>query len=252
METPVSATSVRANGPSVQRRAFALDGAEIRSVADGSGGEALTFTGYACVTNRSYEMNDMAGSYPETVRAGAFKDTLGKKPDVPFLLNHDGLTLARTKSGTLKLAEDSTGLHAEARLDPSNSVVRDIKSAMERGDVDEMSFAFRILDPDSGWNEDFTERSIGSVDINKGDVSVVNYGASPHTAGASIRSVDRFFESLTADERAELLARLTRNAAAPVAAVVPAAPVKELKALGVTVQDLQTYTARAYVLRNAL
>ena len=40
----------------------------------------------------------------------------------------DGLTLARTKSGTLKLAEDSTGLHAEARLDPSNSVVRDIKS----------------------------------------------------------------------------------------------------------------------------
>ena len=246
METTVTASSVRANGSSVQRRAFALDGAEIRSVADGTGGEALTFTGYACVTNRSYEMNDLAGPYPETVRAGAFKDTLGKSPDVPFLLNHDGLTLARTKSGTLKLAEDSTGLHAEARLDPSNSVVRDIKSAMERGDVDEMSFAFRILDPDSGWNEDYTERSIGSVDINKGDVSVVNYGANPHTAGASMRGVDRFFESLTAEERAELLARLTRGAA-PIDVV----PVEELKALGVTVQNLETYTARAFVLRNA-
>ena len=61
-----------------------------------------------------------------------------------------------------------------------------------------------------------------------------------------MRGVDRFFESLTAEERAELLARLTRGAA-PIDVV----PVEELKALGVTVQNLETYTARAFVLRNA-
>ena len=239
METPVD-LSVRANGPAVQRRAFALDGAEMRSAPDGTGGEALTFTGYACVTNRSYEMNDMAGAYPETVRSGAFADTLGKNPDVPFLLNHDGLTLARTKSGTLTLSEDSTGLMTEARLDPKNSIVQNIRSAMERGDVDEMSFAFRIMDPNSGWNDEYTERNITGVDINKGDVSVVNFGANPHTAGASMRSVDRIFESLTADERAELLGRLTR-------AAMPAEPVEQLVAVDPT--DLRTYLARAFALR---
>ena len=239
------AIAVRSSGPAVQRRAFALDGAQIRSTPDGTGGEALTFTGYACVTNRSYEMNDMAGPYPETVRAGAFKDTLGKNPDVPFLLNHDGLTLARTKSGTLTLAEDSTGLLTEARLDPKNSVVRDIQSAMERGDVDEMSFAFRIMDPNSGWNDEFTERNITGVDINKGDVSVVNFGANPHTAGASMRSLDRMFESLTVEERAELLGRLTR-AATPAPAELPAEIAEIRSAL-----DLRTYLARAFALRNA-
>ena len=127
-------------------------------------------------------------------------------------------------------------------------MVRDIKSAMERGDVDEMSFAFRILDPDSGWNEDYTERSIGSVDINKGDVSVVNYGANPHTAGASMRGVDRFFESLTAEERAELLARLTRSAAVD---VTPAEDVSQDALARRIAVDLETYVARAFVLRNA-
>ena len=149
-----------------QRRSFALDGAQLRSTPNGTGGETLTFTGYACVTNRSYEMTDLAGPYPELVRSGAFKDTLASGPDVPFLLNHDGLTLARTKSGTLTLSEDSTGLLTEARLDPKNSIVQNIRSAMERRDLDEMSFAFRVNDLNSGWNDDYTERSFGSLDIN--------------------------------------------------------------------------------------
>jgi hypothetical protein len=52
---------------------------------------------------------------------------------------------------------------------------------MERGDLDEMSFAFRVTRQE--WNEDYTERWINEVNLSKGDVSIVNYGANPHTGG---------------------------------------------------------------------
>jgi len=68
--------------------------------------------------------------------------TLAKNLDLPFLANLGGMTLACTKSETLKLVEDFTGLLATATLDPRNSVVSDLWIAMESGDADEMSFAF--------------------------------------------------------------------------------------------------------------
>ena len=241
-----------------QRRSFALDGAQLRSTPNGTGGEVLTFSGYACVTNRSYEMTDLAGPYPELVRSGAFADTLGKNPDVPLLLNHDGLTLARTKSGTLTLSEDSTGLLTEARLDPKNSIVQNIRSAMERRDLDEMSFAFRVNDLNSGWNDDYTERSFGSLDINKGDVSVVTFGANPHTAGASMRSLERFLSALT-PEQAEVARRRLGTAGtvpADLASYVARAAALRRGSSGRHTRktppppDLKTYMARAFALRT--
>jgi HK97 family phage prohead protease len=151
---------------------------ELRSKDDGN---TLTFTGYASVTDTPYEIEDFIGAYTETVSRGAFKKTLAEGADVPFKLNHDGMTLARTKSGTMRLSEDSTGLHVEADLDARNPVVQSIQSAMERGDLDEMSFAFRVTRQE--WNNDYTERWINEVNLSKGDVSVVNYGANPHTGG---------------------------------------------------------------------
>jgi HK97 family phage prohead protease len=107
---------------------------------------------------------------------------------VPFKVNHGGITLARTKSGTMRLAEDSTGLHVEADLDPRSPDVQALRSAMERGDLDEMSFAFRVNSQE--WSPDWSQRDITEVDLNKGDVSAVNYGANPATAGAVLRSRD--------------------------------------------------------------
>jgi HK97 family phage prohead protease len=160
---------------------------ELREVDNGSGGTTLRFTGYASVTETPYEMTDWLGDYSEVIRRGSFSKTLAEGADVPFKLNHDGMTLARTKSGTMRLAEDSTGLHVEADLDPRNGQVADIRSAMDRGDLDEMSFAFRVTRQE--WSPDWTQRDITEVNLNKGDVSIVNYGANPHTAGlTSLRS----------------------------------------------------------------
>ena len=77
------------------------------------------------------------------------------------------MTLACTKSETLKFVEDFTGMLATATPDPRNSVVSDLRIAMESGDADEMSFAFRIVDPDSGWNEDYTAGNSGEVDLHR-------------------------------------------------------------------------------------
>lgn len=168
-------------------RARPFEGMELREIETGSGGSLLRFTGYASVTESAYEMSDWLGDYSEVVRRGAFSKTLAEGADVPFKLNHDGMTLARTKSGTMRLAEDSTGLHVEADLDPGNGQVADIRSAMERGDLDEMSFAFRVTRQE--WSPDWSQRDITEVNLNKGDVSIVNYGANPHTSGlTSLRS----------------------------------------------------------------
>jgi HK97 family phage prohead protease len=222
----------------VERRAMPFKGVELRAADDGTGGSTLTFTGYACVTEMSYEMEDWLGPYTEVVRAGAFKKTLNESADVPFLINHAGMTLARTKSGTLQLSEDSTGLLTEAQLDPANPQVQSLQSAMDRRDLDEMSFAFWVTRQQ--WSPDFEQRDILEVNLNKGDVSIVNYGANPHTAGAQLNARDLagHLQRLGVDERREVFDRLAvefvEREAQPAAVEKPAAPA-----------DLDLYRRRA-------
>ena len=53
-------------------------------------------------------------------------------------------------------------------------------SAIDDELVDEMSFAFMLRD--GHWNDDFDRFTILEADINRGDVSAVNYGANPYTS----------------------------------------------------------------------
>jgi len=158
---------------------------ELREAPGGSG--LLTFSGYFCITETPYEMQDWCGPYTEIVRSGAFTKTLSDGADVAFLINHGGMTLARTKSGTLKLSEDDTGGYCEASLDPANTLVAQLRSAVERGDMDEMSFAFWVLRQQ--WSPDYEQRDILEVKMHQGDVSCVNFGANSATGGTvSMRS----------------------------------------------------------------
>src|SRR5260370_29409748 len=79
--------------------------------------------GYASVTGIEYEMYDMFGIYYETVAPEAFDQTLAAHPDVAFLVNHKGLTMARTvarqgEDPTLLLDADPRGLHSAAYVNP--------------------------------------------------------------------------------------------------------------------------------------
>lgn len=148
-----------------------------------------TVEGYASVVDAPYEMFDWAGSYTEVIRSGAFAKTLSENPAVQLLLNHGGLSMAYTRAGTLRLSEDSTGLHMAADVNTARSDVADMVHALADGAVDEMSFAFRVPAGKSVWSPDFDQRDITEVDMHRGDVSVVNFGANPSTSVA-VRALD--------------------------------------------------------------
>ncbi|MFI2184611.1 HK97 family phage prohead protease [Streptomyces sioyaensis] len=235
--------STRAERPrTVERRNLPFKGVELRAAPSGDGGDRLTFTGYACVTEAGYEMQDWLGPYTEVVRSGAFKKTLDESADVPFLINHSGMTLARTKSGTMRLSEDSTGLYTEAELDAASPHVQALRSAMDRGDLDEMSFAFWVTRQQ--WSPDYDQRDILEVNLNKGDVSVVNYGANPNTAGAQLNARDlaRLCGQMPEEEQRAVYERLAARFAP--AAEEPTAESVEAEHLA-TVSDLDLYQRRA-------
>jgi len=152
----------------------------------GPDSQVTGFTGYASVTSQGYTMWDMFGEYTEVVTNGAFKQTLSTPDlDVPLVLQHDSLRrIARTTNGTLRLSEDDIGLLVDADLDPADLDVAYITPKMRAGLIDEMSFMFRITE--GQWSDDWTEFHINAVDINRGDVAIVGYGASPLTS-ASVR-----------------------------------------------------------------
>jgi len=156
-------------------------GFEIREVTEDE--HLVRVEGYASMTDKPYVMYDMFGEYEEDIARGAFTKTLAERADVAFLANHEGLTMARTTNGTLTLEEDVLGLRQVATLDKRRSDVNDLTLAIRRGDIDQMSFAFRVLNQE--WNEDYDKRSIREVSLDRGDVSAVNYGANPNTVIAA-------------------------------------------------------------------
>jgi hypothetical protein len=156
---------------------------ELRQTDDGM----PVVEGYATVYDYAYDIAggpDMGG-FTEVIAPGAAKKS-AMEADVRLLANHEGLPLARTKSGTLELESDDIGLKVRATLDPSNPTAAEVRSAMERGDVDQMSFAFRVVRDD--WNKDYSERTISEVKLY--DVSVVTYPANPATV-VKLRSEDK-------------------------------------------------------------
>lgn len=154
----------------IERRTYTVRNVETRE-ADGK----MKLSGYAAVFNDA----SVPLPFTERIAPGAFRKTLNETPDVRLLINHEGLPLARTKNGTLLLTEDEVGLRFDAEL-PDTTEAKDLYTLIERGDVDQMSFAFRVIR--QKWNSDRTERTLTEVSLADGDVSVVTYPAYPTTS----------------------------------------------------------------------
>ena len=117
------------------------DGVERRTAPElRAAGRRLT--GYAAV----YDTPAKVGSFTETVGRAAFRASLAGGADILALVDHDpGRLLARTSSGTLRLAEDSRGLHFDLDV-PDTQLGRDVLALAERRDLGGMSFSFRVKD----------------------------------------------------------------------------------------------------------
>lgn len=155
---------------------------ELRAV---EGGDGMTFTGYAAVFNSPSEPLP----FIERIAPGAFKRSLKARNDIKLLWNHDtGSVLGSTRAGTLKLEEDNYGLRVTAML-PETTLGKDVRTLVQRGDVNAMSFGFSVPANGDTWNAEGTERTLRSVRIH--EVSIVAFPAYSQTAGtASVRSFD--------------------------------------------------------------
>ena len=172
--------------------------------------------GLAAVYEQETVIHDLAGDFVEIIRKGAFDST--DFSDVRLFVNHDfnGIALARSrrnnksdKPNTMQLTVDDTGVHIRADLDTDrNEQASALYSAIERGDMDGMSFCFYVPEDGQTWSK----REDGKVlrEITRVgcviEVSAVNF---PAYGGTNIDS-----RSLDSDRRALESARAALDNAA--------------------------------------
>lgn len=120
---------------------------------------------------------DIAGMFSETIAKGAVSENVLK--DVAFFYNHDlnSKPLARTRTGKLRFQIKDDGVHMIASINRDRSDANDLYLAIKDGDIDGMSFMFRVEDEE--WrnvDSDYPERIITKIGYVQ-EVSAVNYPA---------------------------------------------------------------------------
>jgi hypothetical protein len=208
-ERPASVSELQ---PAREHRTLPLDNVEWRASQHEGSGE-LTVRGHAAVFNRA--SLDLGG-FRERISPGAFTKALDSNPDVHALWDHDTkLVLARTKNKTLELREDPIGLHFWAKV-ADTSYAKDLRLLMERGDVDQASFAFTVARDE--WEIDADEnvtRTILEVD-QLYDVTVTAQGAYPQTDTSVVKHIrSRITEEIAEGRLPEAAADALPSTAAP-------------------------------------
>lgn len=147
-----------------QKEFRSCSGQEFRAVNNEQGEQIIE--GHAAVFNRK---TNVAGVFYEMIDSGAFDQS--DLRDVPLMINHDfsKVPLARSRrnngNSTLTLTVDDIGLAIRAKLDTENNVeARALYSAVERGDISGMSFAFTVdAEEWQDLNEEIPTRIIKSI-----------------------------------------------------------------------------------------
>lgn len=166
----------------------------------------LVIEGYFAVFNKETEL--WRGAYEE-IAPGAFDNTLGN--DIRALINHDtNLVLGRNKVGTLELKVDSHGLWGRIKINSDDTDAVNLYSRVKRGDVDQCSFGFNILNEETDFRDDGTVKwTIREVDLH--EVSVVTFPAYEDT-GVQARKVQfEQYEKRKMDQRKNQLKERLKN-----------------------------------------
>ena len=137
-------------------------------------------SGYFAVFGSDYEIGP---GMSESVAMGAFSRTLGG--DIRALTNHDTtLVLGRNTAGTLELREDSHGLWGDIRINPNDSDAMNTYERVKRGDVNQCSFGFDIIDEETEFRDDGSVHwTIREVELY--EVSVCTFPAYKETSIAA-------------------------------------------------------------------
>ena len=174
------------SNPNKEIRTFNVQDLELRQEGDDN-----VVVGYGSVFNT---LSNELGGFREIIAEGAFDGRLND--DVRFLINHEGLPLARTTNGTLKLTTDERGLKYEARV-ANTSLGRDLIELMRNGTINQSSFAFVVEDDSWEVRDGVNVRTINKVS-RLYDVSAVTYPAYEE-ASVALRSMEEWKK--TEDEK---------------------------------------------------
>lgn len=156
---------------------------------------------------------DVGGNFQEVIAPGAFARALREKQDVRALLNHNAdVVLSRTSSGTLTLTDSPEGLRFVIRLDRNQSKHHDVFSAVQRGDWNQMSFAFKAAKGGERWEQRNGTPVRTLTDVDLFDISVVTYpcyggsatSVSARAAGADDAALDAYHVQRAKELEAEI------------------------------------------------
>lgn len=116
-------------------------------------GEERRIEGHFAVFNSIYQI---APDMSESIAPGAFTEAL-ENDDVRALIDHETMyVLGRNKAGTLELREDETGLWGSILVNPNDQDANNLWSRVNRGDVNQCSFGFDILEEETEFLDDGT------------------------------------------------------------------------------------------------
>lgn len=238
--------------PTHERRSLTVR-PEVRAERDDG---TIPVAGYAAKFNKlSQPLDDWwVGRFVEQIAPGAFTKTIAEH-DIRLLINHNpDLVLSRSTAGSLNLVEDGVGLAFDAEMTPT-TYARDLATNMRAGNVDQMSFAFRVIQDDWDETDEGTPRRT-LREVKLFDISVVTFPAYLDTE-AALRSQQ--FEALLMtlgldripeQERSAFLTDLISREVDPSRLHVLRAARNALGDLVATAEPVMDHSARLELLRR--
>lgn len=149
--------------------------AQFRAAEDGG---KRYIEGYFAVFGDVYQMGDQCS---ESIDNGAFNQTLGD--DIRALINHETrLVLGRTTIGTLTLRVDDHGLWGRIEINENDVDAMNLWYRVQRGDVDQCSIGFVILDERVDVDEVTGKVHWTILRVKLWEVSVVTFPAYEQTS----------------------------------------------------------------------
>ena len=135
----------------------------------------LYISGYFAVFGSTYEIWE---GMSESIDSHAFDDQLNE--DIRALIDHETrLVIGRTKAGTLQLRVDDTGLWGDVKINRNDVDAMNVYERVKRGDVDQCSIGFEIIDEDVSSIDNKTHWTIKEVKLY--EVSIVTFPAYEET-----------------------------------------------------------------------
>lgn len=180
--------------------------AEIRA-AEPAGESGLILVGTPVVFDQPTTIKEPFGEYTEVIRAGALDGA--DLSDIRLLYNHDlnKVPLARTPK-TMRFTLDPAGLKMTAYL-PDTEEGRSVYTAVKRGDLTGMSFAFKVPEGGSTFDPKTNTRTITKIE-KVYEFSIVPFPAYPQTSVEARAAIEGTWAKLKDPRRAELKIKINQ------------------------------------------